>query len=100
MKFDFFLSNIFFQFSSNFSPFLPIFLQVVKISLGISKGSLFHLSFFLTNDTSSSPKGEPCEDAFPDLLGEPKPIKVLQEIILGLLDFEALDIELDICFSL
>ena len=59
-----------------------------------------HLSFFLTKATSSSPRGEPCEDAFPDLLGEPYPIVVLQEINVGLLDFEALVIALEICFSL
>ena len=33
-------------------------------------------------------------EAFPDLLGEPKPIIVLQEIIDGLLDLEAFFIAL------
>ena len=31
----------------------------LKISCGISNGLLLHLSFFLTKDISSSPKGEP-----------------------------------------
>ena len=38
---------------------LDIFLHSLKIACGISKGLLFHLSFFLTKDISSSPKGEP-----------------------------------------
>ena len=59
-----------------------------------------HLSFFLTNAISSSPKGEPCDEAFPDLLGDPKPITVLQDIIVGLLDLDAFEIAFEICFSL
>ena len=57
-------------------------------------------SFVLTNEISSSPKGEPWDDAFPDLFGEPKPITVLQDIKVGLLDLDALEIALEICFSL
>ena len=42
---------------------------------------------FLTSLISSLPRGLPCEDALPDLLGEPKPIFVLQEIIVGFFAF-------------
>ena len=46
------------------------------------------------------PKGDPCDEALPDLFGDPKPIIVLQDIIVGFLDFDAFVIALDICFSL
>ena len=86
--------------SSDFAPFLPISLHVFKTSSCNVKGSLPHFSFFLTKAISSSPKGEPCEEAFPDLFGDPNPIIVLQDIKVGLFAFEAFDIAFDICFSL
>jgi hypothetical protein len=58
------------------------------------------LSFFLTKEISSSPSGEPCYEAFPDLFGDPKPIMVLHDIIVGLFDLDALEIAFEICFSL
>ena len=70
-------------------PFYQFLSKHLKYLVGISNGLLFHLSFFLTNAISSSPKGEPCEEAFPDLFGDPNPIIVLQDIIVGLLDLEA-----------
>ena len=51
-----------------------------------------------TNLISSEPSGLPCEEAFPDLLGEPKPITVLQDTIVGLFDLHAFDMALNICF--
>ena len=39
------------------------------------------LIFFLNVSISSSPSGDPCEAALPDLFGEPKPIIVLHAII-------------------
>ena len=95
----FFLFNVSNHFSSNSAPFLPIFLQAFKISSGISNGSLFHLSFFRTKVISSLPRGEPCEEAFPDLFGDPNPIIVLQDIIVGFFALDALAIALEICFS-
>ena len=95
-----FLSNVSSHFASNSIPFSPISLQAFKISSGISNGSLFHLSFFRTKVISSSPRGEPCEEAFPDLFGDPNPIIVLQDIIVGLLALDALAIAFEICFSL
>ena len=59
-------------------------------------GSCFHLSLFLTNFISSSPRGAPCDEAFPDLFGEPKPIIVLQEIIEGFFDLNVFFIALEI----
>ena len=85
---------------SKISPLLPISNHSFKTSSGISNGLYFHLSFFLTNLISSSPRGEPCEEAFPDLLGDPKPITVLHDIMEGLFDLVALEIALDICPSL
>ena len=61
---------------------------------------LLHFSFFLTNAISSSPRGDPCEEAFPDLFGDPNPMTVLQDIKVGLLDLDAFEIALEICFSL
>ena len=49
---------------------------------------------------SSFPNGEPCDDAFPDLFGDPKPITVLQDIKVGFLDLDAFEMALEICFSL
>jgi hypothetical protein len=95
-----FLSNLFFHSSSNFAPFFPISLQDSKTFFGTENGSLDHFNFFLTKVISSFPRGDPCEEAFPDLLGEPKPIMVLHDIIVGFFDFEAFVIDLDICFSL
>ena len=83
----FFLLKILFHSSSSFSPLLPISLQEFIRSWGISKGPCFHLSFFLTNFISSSPRGAPWEDALPDLFGEPNPIMVLQDIIDGFFDW-------------
>ena len=40
------------------------------------------------------------DEAFPDLLGEPKPITVLHEIIVGFFDLWAFEIAVEICFSL
>ena len=91
------MSNHFF---SNSIPLSPIFLHVLRIFSGISNGLKFHFSFFLTRSISSSPKGDPCDEAFPDLFGEPKPITVLQDITVGLFALDALVIALEICFSL
>ena len=96
----FFLFNVSNHFFSNSTPFSPISLQAVKIALGISNGSLFHLSFFLTKVISLSPSGEPWEEAFPDLFGDPNPIIVLHDIIVGLFALDALVIAFEICFSL
>ena len=57
--FSLFLSNVSFHFFSNSIPFFPISLHEFKTSLGIENGSLFHFNFFLTNEISSFPKGEP-----------------------------------------
>ena len=92
--------KFFFHSFSNSIPFFPISLQDSKTSSGVEKGSFFHLSFLRTKEISSSPKGEPWEEDFPDLLGEPKPIIVLHEISVGLSDLDALFIALLICFSL
>ena len=54
---------------------------------GISNGLCFQFNFFLTSFISSSPSGDPCDDALPDLFGEPKPIIVLHAIIEGTLLF-------------
>ena len=68
--FLFFLKTLFHLFSSN-SPFFPIFLHSFSIFFGISKGLKFQFKFFLTSFISSKPNGLPCEDACPDLFGEP-----------------------------
>ena len=52
------------------------------IFLGITKGS-YPFKFFLTNLTSFSPSGLPCAFSLPDLLGEPNPIFVTQDITVG-----------------
>ena len=83
------LFNSFNQSFSRLSPLAPICLHSLKISSGISKGRCDQFNFFLTNLISSSPKGDPCEEDFPDLLGEPNPITVLQEIKVGLFDLFA-----------
>ena len=67
---------------------------------GITNLSYDQFKFSLVFFISSSPKGAPWEEDFPDLLGEPNPITVLQEINVGLLDFRDLLIALSICFSL
>ena len=97
LTFEFFLFKVSDHFFSKTMPFSPASLQESKIFFGTSKGSAFHFNFFLTSLISSSPNGEPCEEAFPDLLGDPKPIIVLQEIIFGLFDLEAFFIALEIC---
>ena len=89
-----------FHFFSCKSPLFPTSLHSVSISFGISKGLYFHFNLFLTNATSSSPSAAPWEDALPDLLGEPYPMMVLQEIKLGFFDFKVFLIAFDICFSL
>ena len=63
-------------------------------------GPCKQLTPILEKIISSSPNGEPCDEALPDLFGEPKPIIVLQDIIVGLLDLDALKIAFEICFSL
>ena len=57
--------------------------EYITIIFGIMKGSCFHFNFFLTSATSSSPKAAPCEDSFPALLGDPQPMTVLQQRMLG-----------------
>ena len=94
------LLSSFNQSFSSFSPLAPICLHSFKISLGISKGRCDHLNFFLTSLISSSPKGDPWEEDFPDLLGDPNPITVLHEIKVGLFDLLAFLIAVLICFSL
>ena len=93
-----FLSRVSSHLCSNWIPFSPIFLQAFRISSGVSNGSLFHLSFFLTKAISSSPKGDPCEEAFPDLFGDPNPIIVLHDITVGLFALDAFVIAFEICF--
>ena len=66
----------------------------------IAKGSEIQFNFFLTSLTSSFPRAAPCEEALPDLLGEPYPIIVLQEIKFGFFEFKLFLIAFDICFSL
>ena len=95
-----FLSKTSFHFFSCLIPCSPIFLHSFKISFGTSKGSYFHFNFFLTRATSFSPRAAPWEDALPDLLGEPYPIIVLQEIKFGFFYLKLFFIALDICFSL
>ena len=68
-------------------PLLPIFFHSFKIYFGISKGLYFQSSTFLTSLISSTPRGFPCEEALPDLLGDPYPILVLQEITVGFFVF-------------
>ena len=53
---------------------------------GITNGSWDHFNFFLMSFISSYPIGLPCADDFPDLFGDPYPIVVLQEIIVGFFD--------------
>ena len=57
---------------------LDEFLQIFKSLSGIWKGYSFQDNLLLVNFTSSEPKGEPCDDAFADLFGEPNPIVVLK----------------------
>ena len=46
-------------------------LHELNTFFGISKGLKFQPNFFLTNETSLTPSGLPCDDAFPDLFGDP-----------------------------
>ena len=69
-KFFFFSSTLFHLFSSN-SPFFPIVLHSFKIFLEFQMAYSSNLNFFLTSFISSKPRGLPCDEDFPDLLGEP-----------------------------
>ena len=53
-------------------------LQIFKSLSGIRNGFSLQDNLLLVKSTSSEPKGEPCDDALADLLGEPKPIVVLK----------------------
>ena len=68
----------------------------MELSLPVSR--FFKVAF--PNFISSSPKGAPWDDAFPDLFGEPYPIIVLQEIIDGFFYLLAFLIALEICLKL
>ena len=72
-------------------------LHEFNILSGISNGLDDQLSFFLTSFISSSPRGAPWDDALPDLFGDPKPIIVLQDIIVGFFDLCAFLIACEIC---
>ena len=79
----FFLLYAFSHFISFLAALLPISLHSFKIFSGIIKGSWSHFYFFLTKIVSSFPKGFPWVEAVPDLFGDPYPIVVLQEIVVG-----------------
>ena len=54
------------------------------------------MRFFFVSAASSIPRGEPWHDSVPALFGDPKPMTVLQDITVGLLDLDALEIVLEI----
>ena len=56
----------------------------------MTKLSYFQFNFSLTSLISSMPKGLPCAEAFPLLLGDPKPIFVLHAIAIGFFEFCAI----------
>ena len=58
-------------------------------SAGISNGAYGQPSFSRAPLISSAPSAEPCDDALPALVGAPKPMVVLQAIMVGLSDFWA-----------
>ena len=64
---------------------------------GISNSEYDQFRFFLVSFISSSPRGDPWEEDLDSLLGEPKPIFVLQAINVGLEFFLAVLIALEIC---
>src|SRR5680860_369811 len=53
------------------------------MSSGTSNAPYFQPSASRVRTISSSPSGAPCDDSLPCLLGEPKPITVLQQIRVG-----------------
>src|SRR5476651_429907 len=75
-------------FQSVCAPFerSPALRQADRVSAGISNGAWVQPSVERAPLISSAPKGEPCDDALPALLGAPKPMVVLQAIITGLSD--------------
>ena len=60
--------------------------------MGIINSPWFHFNCALVFTISSSPSGDPWEDALEDLLGEPKPIVVLKFINVGFFDLRLLSI--------
>src|SRR3954471_14758884 len=74
----------------------PATRQSLRMSSGISNAGAVHPSFSRAPLISSAPSGEPCEEDLPALVGAPKPIVVLQAIIVGLSDFFAAAIALAI----
>ena len=69
----------------------------MRSSSGIINSSLCQSNCFRVRFTSSSPKGDPWEEELPSLFGEPNPIFVLQEIIVGCFEVLALFIASLIC---
>src|SRR5882757_4294474 len=68
---------------------LPAVRQASRISAGISKGDDSQLKNLRAPAISSGPSGEPCALLVPALVGAPKPMVVLQAIIVGLSEWRA-----------
>src|SRR5437899_3241992 len=71
------------------APALPAVRQASRMSAGISKGGESQLKNLRAPAISSAPSGEPYALLVPALVGAPKPIVVLQAIIVGLSEWRA-----------
>src|SRR5665647_2428903 len=76
-------------FQSACAPFerSPALRHWLRISAGTSNGAAVQPSASRAPLISSAPSGEPCEDDLPALVGAPKPMVVLQAIMVGRSDF-------------
>src|SRR5476649_2370941 len=61
----------------------PAVRQAERMSAGISNGAEVQPNALRAPAISSAPKGEPCDDDLPALVGAPKPMVVLQAISTG-----------------